>query len=238
MRIIDTRGKDYYDGVMFSLFNEGDLLFVRDEKTVYTGKKRGRWDWGDWNWGSIIESWPFGDNIASHRGYFERTVKINGRYVTEGRDEQLLFIGFCGRVYPVIRKILSSNFTFGVGDTSIKYEHFYSPRESDSNRIKKMFERYQEPPQIFLDHWQKMMEEQGSPVFVASPTDGTITWNNHLEEYDFPSVINAYEAGKKVYQFLANIPKPEMPIPNIDDVTRAEIHGFNKESFRKPKQKK
>lgn len=168
----------------------------------------------------------------------ERTVKINGKYVRSVENEQLFFIGFCGRVYPVIRKILSSNFTFGVGETSLECEHFYSPRKKDGKRIKQMFEKYQNPPQLFLDHWKSMMEEKGSPAFVADPVDGTITWNAHLEEYDFPSVINAYEAGKHVYQFLANIPQSAMSIPDIDDVTRADIHGFNKESFRKPKQKK
>mgnify|MGYP005841429283 CR=1 FL=1 len=72
MRIIDTRGKDYYDGVMFSLFHGDDLLFVREEEIVYVNRKDVRWgSWGTWDWDNLIKDWPFGNDIASRRISFD-----------------------------------------------------------------------------------------------------------------------------------------------------------------------
>jgi len=243
MRIFDARGKDYYDGVMYSTFHgDEETLFIREEKEVKTKTSNG-WDWRGWSWGdSFTDYWPFGNGLSI--GSYWR----NNSDLKRDRDEvseYLYYIGFCGMVYPVIKRVTHKEKFHPRSAMSDAYvedlsttEYLYEPLESHSQRTKDLFEGYKNPPQIYLDKWAEMMKENRSPIFIANYEQGTITWNPHLEEYDFPKVVNAWDAGKAVYQFLSNLGRIELEIPEEDDIQKAERHGFDKKtSFRKEPQK-
>lgn len=233
MRIFDARGKDYYDGVMYSTFHgDEETLFIREEKEIKGDSRKCDWNWGKWEWGNVIKEWPFGGTF-SYRP-FGRTE--------EDVEEELFYLGFCGRVYPVVRMTTYKtkiHHTIGLRERVVdKIEYIYEPLDRYSKSVKKMFESFKNPPQAFLDKWLEMMKENRSPVFIASYKTDIITWNVHLEEFQFPKIVDAWEAGKSVYQFLSNLGRIELEIPEESDVEKAERHGFDKKkSFRKEPQK-
>lgn len=249
MRIFDSKGKDYYDGVMHSLFYGDDLLFIRERSVDYFDLNKVTYSSLKHSWESVNKDWPFGNAIRFSNSYFTISNKNKTGNVisTTHVNKRGLLIGFCGVVYPVIEESRTTKSAYDAEVIENSCEYFYSPREKDCPktislrsfaRVEQIFENYKNPPQEFLDYWKKMMEDKKSPTFMVDASSGEITWNCHLSDVNFSKIFNSYEAAKKVYQFLANIPKDEMPIPQMDDITKAEIHGFNKYSFRKSSSKK
>lgn len=59
--------------------------------------------------------------------------------------------------------------------------------------------------------------------------------NPQLKLYDFHRVFHPYLAYQEISMFLGNKAHPEKPIPQPDDVTMAQIKGFDKYSFRSQK---
>ena len=236
MRIIDKRGKDFYDGIMLSLYRDHDFLFVREEEIVWSDRKKPTsFNFNPWNWNSVDQDWPFGDHT----------------YMGRVDHQRLVFVGFCGRVYPAIETSTYKKYINEYGNECGDwcYEYDYDPKftvkgkifDLTINDIPRVFEMYKNPPRTFLDHWQKMMEEKRSPVFVASPgwKTNTIEWNPHLSDYNFHHVMDQHQMAQKIYQFFSNLASPEVEIPEVDDVTMAEIKGFDKKtSFRKLPTKK
>jgi hypothetical protein len=89
-----------------------------------------------------------------------------------------------------------------------------------------------------------IFEEHHCPIFVSNSKrdilykiDREITINARLEDWEFYKVFDAYSAYQELSIYLGGLAEPRKPIPKIDDVTMAEIKGFNKFSFRKDKVK-
>lgn len=223
MRILDKKGKDYYDGVLLSMYREVDLLLVRETEEVYVPTAEKEYtDWrSEWNWGKLNPDWPFGEFAG---GYRYNSTKRD-------RDFYLGFLGFCGKVYPFLQ------------ERSYKEKTVYHFSVPDSTSVghtclNRIFEFYKKPNKDFENFWQKMMEDKGCPTFLANPFTKEIIWGVHLSTYDFHRVMNQYEAAQTVYQWLSNRSNPDKPLPKFDDVTMAEIHGFDpKLSFRKKSNK-
>jgi len=57
--------------------------------------------------------------------------------------------------------------------------------------------------------------------------------NGQLNNFNFLKMFDPYQAFSQLESYLGNIAIPMKPIPKLDDVTMAEIKGFNKYSFRK-----
>ena len=86
-----------------------------------------------------------------------------------------------------------------------------------------------------------------APIFVISTGDyrrwtwdqpRTITYNPRLSDFNFAKVMDPYTTYQELNMYLSNIAVPIKPIPHIDDVTMAEIKGFDKYSFRKERTSK
>jgi hypothetical protein len=92
--------------------------------------------------------------------------------------------------------------------------------------------------QAWRDSW---FLKHRSPVFIAEVVneyEGKITYNGCLKPFEFYRVFDPYLAFQEIAMWLGNQAVPIKPIPKIDDVTMAEIKGFDKFSFRKDPSKK
>ena len=132
MRIIDKRGKDYYDGTLLSLYHDSDLLFIRPDKTHYYKineySKTAGWEYrGNWNWGTLKESYPFGNAY----GFRE----VNDTYRTPYK-EYIEFIGFCGVVYPLIKRYTTNK------DGTLTITYRYESIPTDRQFVKQIFNKY------------------------------------------------------------------------------------------------
>jgi hypothetical protein len=114
-----------------------------------------------------------------------------------------------------------------------------------SNQRRGEFVRFFEDAEKYRDcaaykHW---FEDERCPIFVGHSDfrrgkhENSIIYNACLKHYDFMRVFDPYTAFQEIAMWLGNQAEPRKPIPKIDDVTMAEIKGFDKFSFRKEKAK-
>lgn len=93
--------------------------------------------------------------------------------------------------------------------------------------------------QAWRDAW---FQKHRSPIIVAeivNEYEGKLTYNGCLKPFEFYRVFDPYLAFQEIAMWLGNQAVPIKPILKLDDVTMAEIKGFDKFSFRKdPSSKK
>lgn len=97
----------------------------------------------------------------------------------------------------------------------------------------------QKRTQAWRDSW---FLNHRSPLFVAEFVgegyEAKITYNGLLKPFEFYRIFDPYLAFQEISMWLGNQAVPIKPIPKLDDVTMAEIKGFDKFSFRKDPGKK
>lgn len=226
MKLINRQYKDYYDGVLTSLYQD-DLLFdcknrttymKRDDvykshlrsNTIYSWYFNKEKEFDMFNNCDLNESWPFGSHVSMFSNLKEKNEKT------------LYYLCFCGKMYPFIREYNFETKT---------YKIYYS--DDNIDKIKKSLSN---PPKKYSDCWVKMMEENRSPIFLVNMEEFSIEWNPNLKNLGFYKILDQYQAAQQIFQFFSNLGNIENKIPHIDNDTMIEIHGFNKkESFRNMK---
>lgn len=170
---------------------------------------------------------------------------------------EITYIGFCGKVYPVVKfwyrpkssvslisggffynlesidkfvKTLDSNIQRDYNDDSIVRR--YSSRSS----LKKIFDTvipntYSEEPVFMIDSYEDYVDNR----YV---TKIRLNINSKLDSYNFGKLFPPNLAYQEIHSFLNNKAIPIKPIPKLDDKTMAEIKGFDKWSFKKEPTKK
>jgi hypothetical protein len=111
----------------------------------------------------------------------------------------------------------------------VEFEHFFKGWELHKAECEK--------------HYAPVFEKQRTAVFVIECQGGygrgtTIEYNACLREYQFARIFDPASAYQEISMFMSNLAVPIKPIPKLDDVTMAEIKGFDKFSFRKDPVKK
>lgn len=131
--------------------------------------------------------------------------------------------------------------------TKLKRRH-WRMRYWDSNLTRTSFEKFFNKCEEQKDAFAQMFLDHQCPVFVAHCqrprwlgfkrwVEGEITWNGSLREHQFVRLFDPYTAFQEISMFMGNLAVPLKPIPEISDKTMAEAKGFDKFSFRKPKEK-
>ena len=109
------------------------------------------------------------------------------------------------------------------------------------------FENFFEKTAQARDSYNKVFEEHNCPIFLGGygvkdqawvAYTAKVTWNGCLREAEFYRIKDAYTAFQELSMYLSNQAQPRKPIPEMDDQTKAEQHGFDKFSFRKDKKDK
>lgn len=227
MRIIDTTRRDYYDGVQ----RDGqDLtcIYIRKEQELSIP--------------SIFSQRSFG---------FYHPMSGCYKYL----------IGFCGNLHPLL---IGSEYIMDVEPPHHYRTHTYV--SYDPEHFKQNWLKYGKKRRITKQHqkdlddffgvenslWDRnaaesFFREHKVPIFVVRTTrryesgvpHDDLVLNPLLKEYQFQRVVDTYQTFQKIHQYLSGVLGGESkPIPEIDDKTKADIHGFDSGSFRTPKGEK
>lgn len=168
------------------------------------------------------------------------------------------WIGFCGEIYPAIYmrerheddkpsqtwKFDPRSWHFNPDEVIAFMEshpkefHSWRGGSYQAQRIREFFES--SDPKL-----EAIFQSERCPVFVAhrepKPNHGwlyhcKVTLNPMLKDYEFQRIVDPYQAFQRIHAYLSGVlGREEMKMPEISDEMRAEIHGFNAESFRAPK---
>ena len=84
-----------------------------------------------------------------------------------------------------------------------------------------------------------LFEKFKTAIFVYQMGSDSIVINERLNQYSFQRILPPTQAFQELAMYVgAYLTKPVIEEPPISDKIKAEIHGFDKFSFRKEKQKK
>lgn len=176
------------------------------------------------------------------------------------QDENISFIGFCGKIYPVYKYGFEQEskdeiFIIGFDDELLKTKleelkkktqrRFYNPCGSMSldfllGLLTDWWREYTFTNPFRLEDFFIKYE---TPVFLFEEwgvnekknRQWKLTKNPCLKDFNFQRIVDPYTAFQEISMFfnstLTNVKTPKMPVGN--DVVLAESKGFDKWSFRK-----
>ena len=245
---IHSKFSDYYDSVMAHGTDE-HLHWVRDLQEVELKKPSNI---------SYIK-----EHLKSEKyPFFETDVyKDAPRPINNWRNKtnwKILFLGVCGKFYPVFEYKHVSN---GWGE--VNYEYAYTldqiihimtkykdpylktfmtkPRRRKTtwiyNTDRDSF-RYSTVKTYLATHsafegFDKYFVEHNIPVFAIDPEEEKLYLNTELKKYEFGKVMDAYTIYQEIEMYMSGIlGLIEPDITNIDDKYLAEAKGFDEWSFK------
>ncbi len=226
MRII-SNFHDYYDSVQ-AHGQDHALIYHRVPYTVNFGR----------------EDFPFEDNDTFGQGwYYEPPYFSAIKY----------YIGFCGKVYPMIKIILQCDmnkyfYCHTIEDIDDIIQTYFKPKivESfihyDGKKSRRMgrrekFCQFFNKPKIGYEY---LFREENVPIFVARKVNstGSIEYNGNLKQYMFYRVVDTFQAFQRISMYVGGVLSSRREyVPPVPDKILAEAKGFDKYSFRKDKKK-
>lgn len=173
-------------------------------------------------------------------------------YIEHDIECEIAYIGFCGKIYPVIKfwyrkrgnvGLTSGGFFYNLEsidkfvktlDANIQRDYNNNSiirRYSNRNSLKKIFDTvipnsYSEEPVFIIDSYEDYIDNR-------CVTKSRLIINSCLSDYNFGRLFPPNLAYQEIHSFLNNKAIPIKPLPVLDDKTMAEIKGFDKWSFRK-----
>lgn len=175
----------------------------------------------------------------------------------------LYIIGFCGKIYPVVRIDATGSFLTPRRKYHESVKAFcYNVEEIDkfveANYNEKQIAGYYSKGQKDGNYWiygvrrfdfVKLFDKyktnrdykfDESPIFITRyrKNETEITYNGILKDFEFYRIFDPYSAFQELQMYLSNIAQPNRPIPAVSDEDMAAAKGFDKFSFRKDKKKK
>lgn len=168
---------------------------------------------------------PFKSPVVLPRDYF-------GEY-----NFGTALIGFCGEIIPLAFSTThgSANSECGFFYSFEAYEKYREDKKIKTkdywwaNKFKDFFVNNSRT----TDSLTKIFDYGKLPVFILE-RDYLIK-NPLLKYVSFWTKYEPYAAFQKLQQYIGNVAEDRKVIPKISDELKAESHGFNKFSFRKPK---
>ena len=174
------------------------------------------------------------------------------------RNEVWAIIGFCGKIYGVIRIVKTIRnypeeevfYCHGIDAVDITLKRILTEEDYTAyccdrpdNRHKRLTWARQRRNVVnfFTECEQGRNAFEGqfitaqSPVFIKEVCGKkqTLTWNASLKEWEFFRVMEPYTAFQELQMYWAGLAKPEKPIPIVSDKDMALAKGFDHWSFRK-----
>lgn len=223
MRIIGKQQKDYYDGVA-NQFIDRDLTYLRNCEEI-----------------ELTHHTPV--PCAARRTDINSNL-LEGEYG---------LIGFCGKYYPLFftKEMLQRSPTsspYFVNKCYYSFESIPVKKKAQSKRYSRFsfFGSFESRTKDFFNSDFSNLDYlfNKAPIFFIGqktycyPIKFKVVLNPLLKDYGFASIVEPYAAFQELYMFLSNQARPMKPIPTISDEMKILTHGFNKESFRKPKSTK
>ena len=168
---------------------------------------------------------------------------------------KVLFLGFAGKIYPFFEYANDSHemaYLFDFDKIDFKYfddtmsDIIWHCRRSKSRKMEsrqilawikndlKTIVAYKDKKEL-LDLFDKFK----TAIFVHRLEHTTIIINERLNQYGFQKVLPPMQAFQELEMYVGSyLTRPAIEEPPIPDKIKAEIHGFDKYSFRKDKKLK
>ena len=171
-------------------------------------------------------------------------------------------VGFCGKVYPILKLSLyrpneeNPHATcFKMEDVEefmvkvLKKRDFADYENKDrwrrrgrgvlAARNRKMFADFWEKWAEKKDAFQHLFDSHKAPIFIANvapkfDNDRKITYNGCLKDVEFFRAVEPFTAFQELSMYWGNVAQPNRPIPEVSDEDMLIAKGFDpKWSFRK-----
>jgi hypothetical protein len=181
------------------------------------------------------------------------------RYRRERYKWSFYVIGFAGKVYPAIHYFLGADseptFCYDYDQLDDPFYDYYVDAYNyyywKPNSTKKLEGKYRREAfkvikkyfndifTTYKDRWLGLFEQYQTAIFIGNDLKGGIvTLNGNLSQYRFQKVLPPMQAYQELSMYVGSyLTKPVIEEPPISDAVKAEIHGFDKFSFRKEKQR-
>ena len=234
MRII-SKFHDYYDGVQ-GMAHDSHPVYLREQEEIITDERDCALPAKDWLGGIGRFWWPEVNGFHFHR----------------------IVIGFCGKLYPMIRidayspgygRELGNAICYSPEEISAFVDKHARKREVAYYHGRKRYSLYS--PEKQIERWfadmalssensgtVKIFRENLSPIFTIEMIcrgQVKVVWNAQLKPLGFVKVFPPYQAWQEIEMFVGGLAMPGKEMPKVPDVINAESHGFNKYSFRRDK---
>lgn len=185
-------------------------------------------------------------------------------YRDQGMPVLQSVVGFCGKVYPVLRlsyqrrseRSPETALCYSLAEVDAFIESHFRRREVEAYRSKprgwkfmsnlwpadqrrEKFEEFFTACAPKQSAFGQLFLDSGCPIFVASwwwerRPVYRIVYNECLKDLEFFRVIDTFTAYQELQMYLGAMAQPNRPIPAISDKDMVAIKGFDKWSFRKP----
>lgn len=138
-------------------------------------------------------------------------------------------LGFCGKIYPIIRSLENTYYSFD------EYQPFIEKERARKRwwgllRHDHEYRRFFSQSNILLD----LFDKYRSPIFLWAPTK--ISINVQLSKFGFQRVFDPYSAYQELSMYMGSILcENEDQISSVNDKDLVTAKGFDKFSFRKEK---
>jgi len=165
------------------------------------------------------------------------------------RDYAIIYFGFAGKIYPAIEQINDLNETvYDFNLDTINPEFFNRIIERCCERVKRREKERKEVLANLKNHLKQafafkdkkefldLFEKFQTAIFVYKLGSKTIVINDRLNQYGFQKILPPMHAFEELEMYVGSyLTRPVIEEPPISDKIKAEIHGFDKYSFRKDK---
>ena len=163
-----------------------------------------------------------------------------------------LFIGFAGKVYPAFVYANKLNENVYIFDFDGITPNYFEDIVDDAIRCcgrSKSYKRESQQLLVRLKNDVKTMwaykddkylldlfDRFKTAIFVHRLEYSTVIINERLNLYDFQKILPPMQAFQELEMYVGSyLTRPVIEEPPISDKIKAEIHGFDKFSFRKDK---
>jgi len=166
---------------------------------------------------------------------------------------RMVFFGFAGKIYPAFAHVGDSNemtYIFSLDKIDPKFFDDAVRRMLDCGRAESRKRAENHCLELFTRDLKEMFAmkndnrllslfaEFQTAIFVWWLESQTIIINECLNLYGFQKVLPPIQAFQELAMYVgAYLTKPIIEEPPISDKIKAEIHGFDKFSFRKEKRR-
>lgn len=243
---INSRFKDYYDLVMGQGIDTS-LIYNRFTKTepIKCEASWVRWDTLKYNYIYDNTAIWMHKQVIGFCGKLYVTIGALNKIPSGAKDNNAITYCYSEQDFT---KFVTEHYDESIIEKyhkRLKHNHSYFSKQYMENAfsvdqvvyrttsIKELQKHFEVAP-IFVivteDGWSRPYSIPRSNTFDQVRH---IIYNPRLSDFNFAKMMDPYTTYQELNIYLSNIAVPIKPIPHIDDVTMAEIKGFDKTSFRK-----
>jgi len=256
--IIHSKFNDYYDGVAARYYDKADRRYIRKSKHEqveisseiehFMSSSISVGGWRRYNETYVTESFAKKHQLSYDKNKlkYDKSLHSYKGFPMVELDIRYTLVGFCGKLYPVVR--IRQDYQFCAYDTFKTFkvdqldELYVSSGWKNSEFEKKNLDIADNHRLERLNNSKEVRD-----LFIGNNTPCfklyTENYKNHIEidcclkDFGFQSFFDPFATYQEIDMYIGNdlldLSTPEMPVGG--DVVVAESKGYDKHSFRQEK---